>query len=99
MTSAYGQSDSDASETQPLMGPLPPAVVNKLCFSAILIALVASWCVLDSWNLQVTSEIFTGTKERVQISFQGFQPVAAITPGVQSFNYPLTLVTLQFQFM
>lgn len=108
MASATAQSDIDASEVQPLIRPLPPALVGRLCFSAVLIALVASWCLLDSWNRQVTSELFTGTKPQVHLSFEetvkngnieDVQPVASISAGVQSFEYPLTLVFLQFTVM
>lgn len=107
---ATAHSDSD-SEVQPLIRPMQPRLVGKLCLVGVLAVLVSSWCVLDSWNRDATSRLFTGTKPQLQISLEPgkiendgklehmLPLLTSLTGGVQSFEYPFTLVFLQFFFM
>jgi len=84
-------------ESKPLIQAVAPASMGKACFVAVVGALVCGWCILDSWQHDVSAQLF-GVK---QIKDPKINPLTGeITADVNHpFTYPLTLAFFQFAFM
>lgn len=85
-----------ASQDRPLLWSLSETFVNYSWSVFGIGALVAAWCVLDSWNHETISGIYKQTEvtDEYMNPFTG-EMVAALEP----FSYTLTLAFLQFAFM
>lgn len=85
-----------SQEQRPLLRSLSEVSVNRIGFGGAVAVLVIAWCVLDSWNHTVISNIFRQSEVRGNVlnPFTG-QNVTELNP----FNYTLTLAFLQFAFM
>lgn len=84
-------------EEQPLIRPMPQPLMGKICFLAMVVVAVCSWCILDSWNHDMSSVLF----EISEVKNERIDPFTGqITADVSHpFNYPLTLAFFQFLFM
>jgi hypothetical protein len=93
----FSNSRASAGEQQPLVQSLAPASMGKACFLAVVGALVCGWCILDSWQRDVSTQLFglqQVTNPKVDSS------TGEITADVKHpFTYPLTLAFFQFAFM
>lgn len=75
-----------AKETRPLLGSLAESTTQRIWLTCIITGLVVAWCVLDSWNHDMSSHLFQMSEEH-----------GLSVP--QTFKYTLTLAFLQFAFM
>merc|ERR1719265_1196091 len=84
-------------EDQPLIRPMESALMGKICFLTMVGIAICAWCVLDTWNHDVSSELFGIAEVKNQrIDLMTGQISADVT---HPFNYPLTLALFQFIFM
>lgn len=73
-----------------------PASVGKLCFAVVVTGLILAWCVLDTWNRQVSTQLFeVGEVQDLQVD----KKTGNLSPHIVSFQFPLTLAFMQFIFM
>merc|ERR1719456_445855 len=79
-------------ETLPLLRPMSQASVGTLCIFAVAAGLTAGWCLLDSWNHDVSSQLF-GLAEVTGIAVKDNKA------NLNQFNAPLLLAFMQFLFM
>jgi len=86
-------------ETQPLLKPIPANNMGKLCIIAVVSGLVMSWCCLDTWNRNVSTQLFEiGDLQKLSLDpLTGL--IVADDTHLESFTFPLTLVFLQLVFM
>jgi hypothetical protein len=92
-----GSQAAPPTEEQPLIRPMPQPLMGKLCFLAMVSVAVCGWCILDSWNHDMSTVLFTIS----EIKNQRIDPVTGQITGdvTHPFNYPLMLAFLQFAFM
>jgi len=72
--SKFNANGGEQAEEQPLFQSMAPASMGKMCFVTVIGALVCAWCLLDSWNRQVSSDLFAASEvksERVYNLFTG----------------------------
>jgi len=88
---------ANAGEQQPLIKSIAPSSMGKWCFLTVVGALVCGWCLLDSWNHDVSSQLFglQEVKNRKIDTLTGQVSADVSHP----FNFPLTLALFQFAFM
>lgn len=79
-------------ETLPLLRPMSQASVGTLCVFAVAGGLTAGWCLMDSWNHDVSSQLF-GLAEVTGLEIDKNKADLA------KFNAPVLLAFLQFVFM
>jgi len=86
-----------AGEQTPLIPPMAQPLMGKICFLTMVSVAVWAWCVLDTWNHDVSSDLFGIT----EVKNQQIDPFTGQITGDVShpFNYPLTLAFFQFLFM
>jgi len=71
--------------------------MGSTCFLTVVAALVWLWCLLDSWNRDVSSNLFGASEvKNEKINFLTGQVTADVS---HPFNFPLTLAFFQFAFM
>merc|ERR1719424_819832 len=70
--------------------------VSKLCIGLTLFILTLSWCLLDNWNHQVSSQLFN--LEAVK-DLHVNPGTGDLETAVDKFSYPLALAFAQFIFM
>lgn len=86
-----------AGERQPLIKAVAPVFMGKMCFLTVVGALVGGWCVLDSWNRDVSANLFgVAQVSNAKIDSTTGQISADVS---HPFNFPLTLAFFQFAFM
>lgn len=85
----------DATETQPLLRPMSKNSVGTLCIFAVSSLLTFCWCMMDSWNHDVSNQLF-GISEGKRIEVL---PGMTVDEKERTFNAPLLLAFLQFSFM
>jgi len=79
------------------MQKVAPSSMGGACFLAVVGALVCGWCALDSWQHQMSSELF-GVSQVANPKIN--MATGEVTADVSHpFNYPLTLAFFQFAFM
>lgn len=88
-------SQQTLGEGQPLLKPMSQSSIGGLWAMFTVTILAAVWCVLDSWNHDVSGQLF-GMREIVGAHVD---KGGAITGDVHGFQYPLLLAFLQFGFM
>jgi hypothetical protein len=86
----------DLEESRPLLNSLSAKSVGVAWLVLTIAGLVAAWCILDSWNHDMSSELFHTSEVRNKITnpFTG-----ELTAVMEPFNYTFTLAFLQFAFM
>lgn len=77
--------------------PMSQLNVATLCSCATVGMLAIGWCFLDSWNRQISADLFNIGNVRMMDLDQDGVP-EAVAPFTK-FSYPLTLAFLQFVFM
>jgi len=88
---------ANAGEQQPLIKSIAPSSMGKWCFLTVVGALVCGWCLLDSWNHDVSKQLF-GLQEVKNQKIDLF--TGQVSADVSHpFNFPLTLALFQFAFM
>lgn len=93
----FTNAGADAGERQPLIKSVAPAFMGKVCFLTVVGALVCGWCLLDSWNRDVISNLFGASQvKNEKIDLINGQITADV---LQPFQFPLTLAFFQFAFM
>merc|ERR1719191_1244519 len=86
-----------ASEVTPLSKSTASSSMGSTCFLTVVAALVWLWCLLDSWNRDVSSNLFGASEvKNEKINFLTGQVTADVS---HPFNFPLTLAFFQFAFM
>jgi len=87
----------DAGEQQALIQKVAPSSMGSACFLAVVGALVCGWCLLDSWQHQISAELF-GVAEikNPNVNLLTGEVSADVS---NPFTYPLTLAFFQFAFM
>merc|ERR1719217_346844 len=84
----------EENESRPLLRPLSEAWVSRIWFSIAAGSLVALWCVLDSWNHDMSSQLFLFSEKGTMNGGLSHDDLFHNEP----FNYALTLAFLQFAF-
>lgn len=93
---AAESSDSDG-EVQPLLRALPRKNVTTLCTLSIVALLTLTWCVVDMWNRDVSTQLFSiGDMKKMRIDRENAKIEVQSMPP---FEFPLTLAFMQFAFM
>jgi len=93
----FSKSRANAGEQQLLIQSMAPSSRGSACFLAVVGALVCAWCVLDSWQHAMSSELF-GVAQITQGKLNGHTGEVAMDV-THPFSYPLTLAFFQFAFM
>lgn len=70
--------------------------VSKLCVALTLLMLTLTWCVVDNWNHQVSSQLF-GVEQVKNLHVNN--GTGDLEADVEKFNFPLALAFAQFTFM
>jgi len=76
---------SDAQENHTLLRSLSEALTQRIWVVCIITSLVVTWCVLDAWNHDMSSQLYQMSEVKGDT--------------LQSFKYTLTLTALQFAFV
>jgi len=84
---------SASEESRPLLSSLSERTTGYIWLSFIIGSLVVMWCVLDSWNHDMSAHLFQMSEVR---SLSANSSVDNIR---EPFKYTLTLAFLQFAFM
>lgn len=91
--------DSDG-EGQPLIRAMPSQTTKKLCSFTVISLLVAAWCILDTWNSQVSDALTSiGIVKNVAPSIDSDGQDQYMVQDIIPFSFPLTLAMIQFGFM
>jgi hypothetical protein len=90
--SLHAATSNPHDETLPLLRPMSQASVGTLCIFAVAGGLTAGWCLMDSWNHDVSSQLF-GLAEVTGLHIEENKA------NLNHFNAPLLLAFLQFLFM
>lgn len=85
----------DEQETRPLLRPLSIEWVSRAWLVVIAGSLATVWCVLDSWNHDMSSQLFKLSEVKgLMVDKRSGMVLQATEP----FKYTLTLAFLQFAF-
>jgi hypothetical protein len=75
---------------------MTPSTAAALCTSGVVVVLAISWCLLDFWNHQLSTDLFhIGDLRMLHLS----QSKPQVMSPFKDFSYPLTLAFIQFAFM
>lgn len=82
-------------QEQTSSGSLSEAMTSRIWLVCIIISLVTAWCVLDSWNHDMSSQLYQMSEVQ---SFQ-INPSGKVNYTSEPFKYTLTLSFIQFAFL
>lgn len=85
-------------EGQPLLHEgFAPKKVGLLCATTVVVGLALAWCVVDTWNRDVSSQLFNiGSLKKLKVNDASKE---VEVNSMRAFEFPLTLAFMQFAFM